>query len=124
MPFHKSNDGSGMFAGTPTTLAAVRNNVKNLLLTELGERVMQPNLGIKLKRFLFEPYTDDIPKQVEASITDTFSYWLPFVTIVQLDVKMNPSLAGNDYHTLNVYVEFALNKDPSSTESVQIRIGE
>ena len=123
MPFHRG-DTSGMFAVTTTTLAATKNNVRNLLLTELGERVMQPNLGIKLKRFLFEPFTDEIPKQIEASIRDTFGYWLPFVTITEIDIKMNPSLAGNDYHTLNVYVAFILTKDPSSVESVQIQIGD
>ena len=93
-------------------------------MTELGERVMQPNLGIKLKRFLFEQYTDDVPDQIKASIVNTFSFWLPFVDIVNIEVGMNDSLTGNDYHTLNVFVQFALTKDPSSVESVQVTIGE
>ena len=124
LPFHKGDGSDGMFAATTTTLAAVKNNVKNLLLTELGERVMQPNLGIKLKRFLFDPYTEEVANQIKASISATFSFWLPFVDIINIEVGMNDSLEGNDYHTLNVFVQFALTKDPSSVESVQVTIGE
>ena len=41
---------NGYDASTKTTLDAVKQNVLNLLNTEMGERVMHPNLGIRLKR--------------------------------------------------------------------------
>ena len=119
-PLHRGDDRSGMFASTSTTLEAVKVNVRNLLQTELGERVMQPNLGVKLKQFLFEPFTEDIRMAIQNSIIDTFSIWLPFVTISTLDVGM--SEANNN--TLKIFVEFALNRDPTTTESVQVTIGE
>ena len=56
-PLHRSDDRTGMFASTSTTLEAVKVNATNLLQTELGERVMQPNLGVKLKQYLFERLT-------------------------------------------------------------------
>ena len=46
---------SGELASTKTTLEAVKQNVLNLCSTDAGERVMQPNLGLRLKRFLFQP---------------------------------------------------------------------
>ena len=117
-PLHRSNDKNGYFAMTSITLEAVKVNVINLLQTELGERVMQPNLGVKLKQFLFEPYTEDVRNAIQNSIVDTFSIWLPFVEIVTLDVGMSEA------NTLKVFVEFALNRDPTTTESVQVTIGE
>ena len=116
-PLRRGDDGSGMFASTSTTLEAVKVNARNLLQTELGERVMQPTLGIRLKQFLFEPFTEDVRVAIENSIVDTFSIWLPFVTIVALDVEMS------DANTLKISVEFVLNRDPTTTESVQVIIG-
>ena len=117
-PFHRGDDRSGNFASTSTTLEAVKVNVRNLLQTELGERVMQPNLGIQLKRYLFEPFTEDVKIAIQNSIVDTFSIWLPFVTIVALDVEMS------DANTLKISVEFVLNRDQDIIESVQVIIGE
>ena len=116
-PLHRGNDRNGMFASTSTTLEAVKVNVRNLLQTELGERVMQPNLGIRLKQFLFEPFTEDVRVAIQNSIIDTFSIWLPFVTIVALDVEMSEA------NTLKIFVEFVLNIDTTITESVQVTIG-
>ena len=60
LPFRKSNGPAGWFASTSYTIDAVKQNVKLLLQTRKGERLMQPNLGIDLHRFLFEPVDDDL----------------------------------------------------------------
>ena len=99
-PLHRSDDRNGYFASTSTTLEAVKVNARNLLQTELGERVMQPNLGIRLRQYLFEPFTEDVMVTIQNSIIDTFSIWLPFVTISALDVEMS------DANTLKIFVEF------------------
>ena len=117
-PLHRGDDRNGYFAATSTTLEAVKVNVRNLLQTELGERVMQPNLGIRLKQFLFDPFTEDVRVAIENSIVDTFSIWLPFVTIVTLDIEMF------DNNTLKIFIEFVLNRDQDTVESIQVIIGE
>ena len=48
LPFRKSEGNSGWFESTTTTFKAVRNNIKSLLLTEKGQRIMQPSLGLNL----------------------------------------------------------------------------
>ena len=49
LPIRKSDGSEGYFASTSTTIEAVKNNIKNLLLTERGERIMQPFLGLNLR---------------------------------------------------------------------------
>ena len=117
-PLHRGDDRNGNFASTSTTLEAVKVNVTNLLQTELGERVMQPSLGVELKQYLFEPFTEDIKLAIQNNIVDVFSTWLPFVEIITLDVEMS------DVNTLKIFLEFVLNKDPDTVESVQVIIGE
>jgi len=115
---------NGMFATTTTVLEATKHNIRNLLLTELGERVMQPTFGVKLKRYLFDPFTPDIQMAIKNNIIDTFAYWLPYITILELTVGMSESAASIEYNKLNIFVKFGLNKDTNATESVQVTIGE
>ena len=117
-PLHRGDNSSGNFSSTSTTLEAVKVNATNLLQTELGERVMQPTLGVGLRQYLFEPFTEDVRVAIQNSIIDTFSIWLPFVTISTLDVEMS------DDNILKIFIEFVLNRDQDTVESVQVLIGE
>ena len=111
---------NGQKASTLTTLEAVKQNVLNLCSTELGERVMQPNLGINLKKYLFEPYSEDIVVQIQNTIVTSINYWLPFVQVNDVIVKMSDS----ERSTMEISVDFSLKKDPNTNESIQIQVGE
>ena len=111
---------NGQKASTLTTLEAVKQNVLNLCSTELGERVMQPNLGINLKKYLFEPYSEDIVVQIQNTIVTSINYWLPFVQVNDVIVKMSDS----ERSTMEISVDFSLKKDPNNNESIQIQVGE
>ena len=50
LPF---NGQSGLFTSTFTSIDQAISNLKNLLLTNKGERVMQPAFGTDLSRILF-----------------------------------------------------------------------
>ena len=59
LPFRKSGGSEGWFASTSTTIKAVKNNIRLLLQTQKGERLMQPQLGLNLQKYLFEQITID-----------------------------------------------------------------
>ena len=82
-PFHRSDGVEGWFASTATTIEAVKVNIKSFLLTNPGERLMQPELGIGLKKYVFEQFTDETRIAIENEIADTLSYWMPFIEIKQ-----------------------------------------
>ena len=115
---------SGELASTKTTLEAVKQNVLNLCSTDAGERVMQPNLGLRLKRFLFQPHSEDLIREIETTIIEGLNEWLPFVRLNDIKVSMSDNQDGDFRSTLEVSVDFSLTKDDSTHESVQITIGE
>tara|TARA_Y100000592_G_scaffold101146_1_gene185989 strand:+ start:3585 stop:3998 length:414 start_codon:yes stop_codon:yes gene_type:complete len=51
-------DENNMFSGTETQAEQNKSNLLNLLLTEPGERVNEPDFGIGLKKLLFEQEID------------------------------------------------------------------
>ena len=119
IPFILDN---GEEASTKTTLEAVKMNVLNLCSTEEGERVMQPNLGLELKRRLFEPFSSDLVVDVQNLIVESMNYWLPFVQVNDIDVRMSENESGDMRSTMFVSIDFSLKKDPSANESVQVQV--
>ena len=123
MPFRKSDGVEGYFASTTTTIDAVKNNIRNLVQTNKGERFMQPSLGIELRKFLFEQFTDESRISIENDITDALNFWLPFVEIKKLIVAMDEEYdVGRN--KLKIDITFNINKDPNTLSSVQVDIGE
>ena len=123
LPFKKSEGSEGYFLSTTTTIEAIKNNIKLLLSTDKGERIFQPNLGIGLRRFLFEQIENETILAIQNEIIDTFNFWLPFVTIQDIQIETT-SADGTNQNQISINVIFNLNKDPNTLESVQVQIGE
>jgi len=115
LPIRKGNDKDGYFATTSTTIEAVKNNIRNLLNTNQGERLMQPNLGINLRRYLFSQITDETLVSIQDSITSTFSFWLPFVQIQNISLK-----SGTNANSIIINILFNIKQDPDTLDSVTL----
>ena len=50
---------------------------------------MQPNIGLNLRKFLFEQFTDELRLQIENDVLDTLDFWLPFIQVKNLEVQMD-----------------------------------
>lgn len=83
-PLEISNDGA--FSSDPDISALVRQNLKNLLLTRVGERVHRRNFGCKLLNLLFEQKTTALKTAISEEIIRATSIWLNYITILQIFV--------------------------------------
>ena len=114
LPF--TRDRAGLFGQTETTLEQAGNNIKNLLLTSKGERVMQPEFGSDLRDLLFEQYTEDLTDRIKDTIEEAMSTWLPYIVISSVDViedKTNPNQTKVD-------LDFSLNYEPNRFDSITL----
>ena len=114
---------NGYDASTKTTLEAVKQNILNLCSTELGERVMQPNLGVSIKKYLFEPFSEDLVVQVQDTIVESMNFWLPFVQLNDIRVKMSDDNSDVGRSAMEISVDFSLKQDPTSNDTVTLNIG-
>lgn len=96
--------GKTAFEQTFTTFEQVKSNIKNLLLTKRGERVMQPQFGSGLQELLFEQNVDDLEGRIQTTIEDSISQWLPFVNIDEIDIEQTNELRDNN--RVNVSIKF------------------
>jgi phage baseplate assembly protein W len=98
--------GSG-FTQTFNTTDQIKSNIKNLLLTQKGERVLQPEFGSGLHEILFDFNNDDIEGKIEDAINAAFEQWLPYVTIADIVVEQTDAL--KDRNRVNLSLKFQVN---------------
>ena len=116
LPFNR--DKSGLFGRTQTTLEQAGSNIKNLLLTAKGERVMQPNFGSRLSELLFEQYTEDLSSRIQEEIQEAISTWLPYINIASVNIIQS----DEDPNITSVDIDFSLNYEPDRFESITLNL--
>jgi len=89
----------GIFSMTTRPLEQIQDNLKNLLLTNYGERVMMPDFGANLKSVLFELDTVQAEETLARNIYNAVSKYMPFVQLDDLTIGLNNE---NDYNEANV----------------------
>ena len=120
LPIRRDDVRDGFFATTSTTIEAVKNNIRNLLQTHEGERFFQPNLGLNLRRILFEHMTEENLIRIQDLILDKFEFWLPFVEVRDIKVQSidnNTDIGANE---VRVKILFNIKRDPTTLDSVTI----
>ena len=105
---------NGFFPGTSTTLSQTGSNIRNLLLTNRGERVGQPTFGADILLTLFEPMSDQLINSVEEKVSEAIADWMPHVLVNKLVVEPDEA----DVNQLNIELEFSLTMNPDVHEAI------
>ena len=117
-PFARVPNQDGYFKTTKTTIDAIKNNIKLLLQTQQGERVFQPNLGMNLRRFVFEQINENTSIEIENNIVDVFETWLPFVELNNIEI--NTDAENQEHNKIKINITFSIKRAPGTLESVGI----
>ena len=68
---------------------AVARSIRNLLSTNRGERLYQPNIGSDLTSALFEPMSDGISTSISNLIYETLEQYEPRAKILKMKIIPN-----------------------------------
>lgn len=74
-------DSSDGFQMIKTLRQTVKQNLKMLLLTNPGERVMDPEFGVGVQMFLFSNFSENIQSQLYDKIVEQAKTYMPSVKI-------------------------------------------
>tara|TARA_A100001201_G_scaffold123255_1_gene107128 strand:+ start:59 stop:679 length:621 start_codon:yes stop_codon:yes gene_type:complete len=92
-----SAGGGGVFVSSFSTREQAISNLINLILTEKGERYLQPNFGTNIRTVLFDNNTTQIRKKLKDSLAQDITYWLPYIKLRGISVT-----SSEDMHSLNI----------------------
>ena len=103
-----------------TDANAVKQSVRNLILTDRGERLMQPSVGSKIRSVLFENFSPQTVMLAKQYVKEVFDNYEPRAELLNVDVSPDP-----DNNAMLIGIEFAIiNIEEPQTLNLQIeRIG-
>lgn len=112
-PFTRASGSVGYFEVTRNELDAIYANLRSLLLTNWGERVMHYFFGAHLREFQFEPLRgEELKGRIADRIISQVDTWMPYLSIEELNILFSeddPSVAEN---AIFIRLRFRLNSRP------------
>jgi len=106
--------GDKLFNQTYSTKDQIKSNLINLLLTNKGERILNPEFGSDLKRILFEQITPSTENNIRNTINTAINIYVPEVTTDEIIINNNP-----DSNTIGITVNYILNL-PGTSDQITI----
>jgi len=100
LPIQRGN--GGFFAQSYQTSEQVKSNIKNLILTRKGERLMHPNFGTDLYNTLFNQNTDDLESEIERSIDRAIQEWMPYISVEEILVDQTNTNRDTYFFTVTL----------------------
>ena len=82
-----------------------RQNLKMLLLTVPGERMMHPDFGVGLRTFLFERNNHITYGAIESRIRSQVTTYLPYIKITGVNFRKPSNIEMFD-HAVNIEINY------------------
>jgi uncharacterized protein len=95
----------------------IKQNLKMLILTNPGERVMDAEFGVGIKQFLFENFQSDVYTRIDQKIREQINLYLPVVSIIKIEFGRT----NQDQNILGIRLEYAI-PDISTSDLLEFTI--
>ena len=82
-----SNRETGGFFKKKSGVEVIKAAVRQLLLTERGERILLPKFGCNLRRYLFQPLDEDTYEAIREEILFSFTKYILGARVLKLSVQ-------------------------------------
>ena len=109
-------DSPGVFRQSFKEKDAIKSNLINLLLTEPGERIMEPTFGLGLKNKLFENNIN--VEELKLQIGDKINQFIPQVSLMDVDAQLDQNL-----HTLLITISYKI-MNTGESDAIEINFNQ
>ena len=116
-----SSPGGGFFSKR-SGIVMIKEAVKQLLLTERGERVMLPNFGCNLRKYLFQPLEEATFESIKREIQYSFKNYIVGAKIAKLAVFPLGEAGPAGGNSLKVILSLKLDTADLETFDVEVNI--
>lgn len=94
----------GVFNSTYTTKEQVKFNLINVLLTNRGERIENPNFGSDVKKFVFELITNQNIQGLRDLIIQAITTFVPEIVLESIEIIPNT----DNYHEVEISIFYRM----------------
>ncbi len=82
----------------------IQQNLKMLVLTAPGERVMEPAFGVGARQYLFENFGDEVYQEIAANVRKQVREFMPAIGIEQISFDTS----SPDRHILGIRIVYSI----------------
>lgn len=72
-------------------IQVISSDLRNLLLTQKGERLMNPDFGTQISKLVFEPDTSVLEAQVQQEVNQAIAKFEPRVSVISITTERQPN---------------------------------
>ena len=101
---------------TVTDRQAIKQSLTNIVNTGRGQRLMEPNFGAGVERFLFEPLDERTGMDIGKAIEYNIKTYEPRITLISVNVKID--WVNNGY---DISVRYSIN-DLQDTDFLEVKL--
>ena len=120
-PIGSERDKGGFFkksSGRPM----IRQAVTQLLKTERGERLMLPNFGCNLRKYLFQPITPELFEGIRNTIKVSFSNYIVGATLRKVSVFETGEYDATGGNGLRVVLSVSIDTNDLEVFDIEAKI--
>lgn len=106
---------AGYFATNDTLEDAVKEDIRHVIMTNKGERVMMPEYGSDVIKMLFEPLTESSKAKLNSLISEAIKRWVPKAHLIWVAITVKEDLSQKelvylplDTHTILVTISYSV----------------
>lgn len=103
LTYDKSEDGP--YALNKSLIETAKQNLKMLVLTNPGERIMNSDFGVGLSRLLFQPDTQDLREQIEERISSQIRKYLNYINVQEINIS---PVGSNEENTIFINIKYSI----------------
>jgi len=96
----------GPYELNKTLKQAIRQNLKMLILTSPGERIMIPDFGVGLYNFLFEQVNANTFASVAQRIKEQVLFYMPSVNLVEVNFFTSDDDTSLQFNEVRVSIRY------------------
>ena len=93
------------YFGKAKGLALIKNNLKQLIRTQKGERVMLPDYGLSLEKYLFEPLDETTYELIKKDILDNIEKFFSIGRVLKLSIYSNETRIEKNQLVINLTLQ-------------------
>ena len=101
----------------------VKNNLKQLLSTNLGERILLPGFGIDLKKYLFQPMDAILFESIKNEILTAIAKYARNVKVLKLGVYPLDNYGPEGSQAIRIKLSVQIKDNLNTMFEVGVKIG-
>jgi len=119
-PFGAMED--GLFLNKSSDIELIKSNLRQLLLTRRGERVMLPEFGTNLKYYLMEPLDQSLLSRIRKEILESMYKYASNVTLNKLLIVPLESGTFSGGNSLKIQMYCSLKEAENLSFEVKVEL--